>query len=739
MQEVSILPNRVRFRNSSLLYNKELAKYINVYIDNLYGVKFCSVNYITASILVIYDPMKTNLQVVRKNIMQAVSSAIKNKPENIREYDIYYRLLEKRDRAKRNMVLYGLVFVGLKIKNSLFGKFFLSTNAKYLQAAAAVTIIGGYPLLKNLYCKLVKKIPADSDILLSLAALTFTITRESSKGVLVLMLKSTNDFIKYASEAECQRLLNQSMSRTSGMAWLITSSNQELLISTDELAVNDIIVLHEGETASVQGVIMEGSALVNTLYYNGQSVISRVDNKSRIYPGMSVISGSVKLKVEKIPEEFNMSQYDDKNTEIHQRVTRYQNLITPVSLVVGGLSYLRSGNIMNALAVMLSLSPSAAKTAVSSGMKSYIALLNKNRIFTRRPENLEKVVRIDHVVFDKTGTLTHGRMNLVDIRSFGSNYRKKELLKICTACESKHYHPISITLQQEYKDNPDIRKVGDSVLIPSKGVKANYENHVVMIGSKDFMEENHIYLEDKLEQYLECENRYCTPVMIAIDGKLTGMMAFTDTIKEGSEKLVTWLRANNSCNVSLLTGDNQRKAMVTAQKLGIPHVFSNCSYEKKAEMIRKYRQMDTVMMVGDGMNDVEAMRAADVSVSYANTSSDLVKLNSDYIIFEDRMERVVDTISLSRKAYQRINQTITFSQVYNLFFGWLAFTGTIDAFAAKNFNTMNSLMVLFLNKRIEYLSPVRKSAYRLGMGRIDSGAIHMDDTRYSLPVIDTYK
>lgn len=708
MQEISVLPGRIRLRNHSLYYNKALAKYINVYTDNLYGVKYSMVNPSTATILVTYDPLKTDSQVIRKNIEHALSSALENKPESIREYDEYYKTLEKRDKAKRNIVIFGLIYLGLKIKNSIYGKFALSTNVKVLQAASAVTIIGGYPLLKSIYKKLSKNIPTDSDILLTLTALSFTLARESSKGVLLLMLKAMNDYIKYSADAECQRLLNQSMNKTSEMAWLVSSSLQEILVSIDTLKLDDVIAAHEGEVIPVQGEIIDGSALVNTLYYTGQPVISRVGIGSKVHEGISVLSGSLTIKVQKVPEKKYKPFWGKENMQIHQRVSKYQKSITPVSLWAGAASYLLSGNIMNSFAVLLALTPSGAGTALSTGMKSYVSLLNKHKIFIRRPETFEKVIHTDHIIFDKTGTLTNEKMGIEFIASFDKAYSEKELLKICAACESEHYHPISITLNNEYKNQIDIHKVHNSILIPSSGVKSLYENHSVLIGNKKFMDENRISMQDKLEMYNNCEKRFLTPVLVSIDGRLTGMIAFRETLKKGAYELIQRIKQKPSYDISLLTGDNEYKAADIAQKLGISHVFSNCSDEEKADIVRRYKSSESVMMVGDGINDIKAMREADISISFAHSSCDMAKLNSDYIIFEDHMEKLADVVFLSQRAYAKINNSITLSQFYNIIFGGLAFVGAIDAFAAKSINTINSLMVLLLNKRIEYLSPKRK-------------------------------
>lgn len=519
------------------------------------------------------------------------------------------------------------------------------------------------------------------------------------------MLKAMNDYVKYSADAESIRLLKQSMNISSEMAWLVSAPNQDILVRIDDLKPGDVIAVHKGEVIAVEGEIVDGSALVNTMYCTGQPIVSRLRAGNKVYQGMSLISESLKIKVEKVPEKVNKPLIGKEKMDIHEKVSSFQNFITHVSIGTSILSYLVRGDIMNALAIVLVLTPSGSGTALSTGLKSYITLLNKHKIFIKSPEAFEKVINTDRIVFDKTGTLTNEIMKLDFIKSFDSNFSEDQLLKICAACESDHYHPISISLQNQISSGLDTSKVKHSILIPSKGVQASYEQHTVLIGNKDFMEENGVDLKQGSEMYMSCEKKLLSPVLVGIDGKLSGIIALRDSLREGANELVNRLKERPNMNVSLLTGDNEYKAENIGQRLGINDIYSECSYEDKKQVIEKLQNNETVLMVGDGINDVAAMRTADVSVSFANSSCDMVKLNSDCIIFEDDMSRLVDMMSLSHKAYRSINQNITLSQLFNIVFGWLAIMGRIDAFTAKSLNTLNSLMVMLLNKRIEYLSP----------------------------------
>jgi manganese/zinc-transporting P-type ATPase C len=358
---------------------------------------------------------------------------------------------------------------------------------------------------------------------------------------------------------------------------------------------------------------------------------------------------------------------------------------------------------MHALSVLLALTPGAAATALNSGQKSYITLLNRHKTYLRNPNIIEKLARADHIVFDKTGTLTDEIMKIETVLTYDERYSENDLLAICAACESGSMHPISVTLQKKAEGRFDSSKVKSSSLLPSKGVVASYEDYVVAIGNKDLMLERNVDIDKEMPLYSDFEQKLFTPVFVSIDNKLCGMIVMKDIIKKDAYEMIKRIKEKGIRNISILTGDNQNKALALASELGISSVYSNCSFEEKERIIEKLKSQETVIMVGDGINDAEAMRAADVSISFVNSSADIIKLHSDCIIFENDMTLLADIIPLSVKAYESIHQSITFSQIYNLVWGGIALFGNVDAFAAKAINTINSLAVLLMDKRIEYL------------------------------------
>lgn len=523
--------------------------------------------------------------------------------------------------------------------------------------------------------------------------------------MLVLWLKELSDYIKYSSEAECMRLLRRNMGRTSGMACLM-QGRKSVLVPVRDLREGETIEIHPGEVVPVNGEVLKGKAFVNSLYHTGQPLVSVVTDGHQVFEGMAVLSGDLTVKVTGLPETYGKTDLSAGDLRLSRNNRRYARNITYAALGLAVVYYVIRRSFLGSLAIMLALSPSASAAGFSSGMKNYVSLLNKPRVYIRNPNVFEKIVNVDHVVFDKTGTLTYGTMRIRGIEVLNPAYSESELLKICAACEVNSYHPISVTLQK-VGDGYDIRKVQSSVLLPSKGICAKYDRRDVLIGNRELMQEADIDISGGLAGYETAEKNLCTPVFVAIDHALSGIIVLEDVLRDNAKELVDRLKRIGIRNITLLTGDGAEKARRAASALGIGNVRSNCSAEDKVAVVRRLKENERVMMIGDGVNDVLSMREADISISYVDSACDKVKLHSDCIIFEEDLAKLPDLILLSRKSYRSIRQSIFATNAYNLFFGFLAFSERIDAFAAKSFNTINSLMVLLLNQRILYLSPGR--------------------------------
>ena len=498
-----------------------------------------------------------------------------------------------------------------------------------------------------------------------------------------------DDYIKFYTEAENRKALLDSYAKNFKMAWIKTSDGDDILVPVDKLIPGDSIYVNSGETVPVCGVIEEGNALVNNLYSTGQPLVTYIGIGAEIEEGIALISGNIKIKVTKLPEIMEKSDIPKEKLSIYSRANKYQNRMTYIALGTAVLSYLYTGTILSAFAVMLVLSPKATSAAFKSGMNNYIYLLRKNNIYLQNQNSVENIRNAGKIIFDKTGTLTYGKMTFIPLNSFHNSSIKKEIQNIFS----------------EDADTED-SCVEISEHIPNKGVKAaTSQNNDIIIGNEELMKENHIDCTLGLEKFKTYKNDMLIPIFVAVNNKLAGIVVINDVLREDAQKLINRLNYLGISDISLLTGDSVKIAEKIATKLGIRKVYSEKSNSDKAQIVEEEAKEGIVMMVGDGMNDIMAMRAAHISISFAGNSSDKVKLNSDCIIYDDDMLKLADLIRLSQKSYRSINRTMLFSNVFNVVFSVMAFGGGLDVFTAKTLNTLNSLLVLLLNKRILLLHP----------------------------------
>jgi manganese/zinc-transporting P-type ATPase C len=603
MEVLSRLPGRIRFKNLKVYRNIDLARCIKIYLEGIHGVIYSNINAATGSILVVFEEKKISEKQLYYNIESAARAAITSKGSSLGRHGDYLRIVEDRDRAKKKVVTYGLLYLLFKAKYFTFGKFSISRSVRILRLAAVISIIGGYPLFKKLVKNMTKGFVSDYDFLLNLTAISLTLFRESDKGVLLLVLKHLNDYIRLASEAECRRILNQNLGNFAGLARIYNACGQEALIPVEQLCEGDIIHVVSGELVPVEGIILEGQGSVNTIYHNGQYSMSQVEKGALLPEGSVLIYGTLKIKVNKIPDSLIKEDLNFDDLQIHNKVDSLQDFLTPLSIGAAALNYVFTGSLERSLSTLLVMCPTASSIALTAGMRNYTALLSKKHIYLRNPNTLENIINTNHIVFDKTGTLTYSKID-----DFS-----KELTK---------------------------------------------------------------------EYYFKGER-----------------------LRKGTLTLMNSLRKRGYKSISIVTGDSEEKAQALGKHLSISSIYSHCSNLDKVKIIESKKKNGRTMMVGDGINDILAMKSANVSVSFITSACASTKLHSDCIIFDDDLIKLNELFVLSAKAYRKIERDITISKVYNLTFGAVTLVFNIGIFTAESINTVHSLIMLLLSERIRWTLP----------------------------------
>jgi cation-transporting P-type ATPase C len=699
METLYYFPGRIRLGINSLYKNNELSQVVKAYIGELDGIKKVKTNPVNGTITLNYDTHTLDLSTIKSTIKNIIKNKLylkymREKYSNYLEEEKNFRL------AKKKMIIFGSIYVLYKIKQHYFGKSFINRSLPVLQAAALITLIKGYPQLKKTYKKLMDYFPADSDKFLLIAGTVLTLSREGNKGTMLLFLKSFTDALQSYSKLQIERILIENNACDNTFVWY-NHSLEEYLLPLNSLEEADIVTFYENETIAVDGIVTEGSALVNNIYYSGQPEINKISYNDYVYEGMVIVSGSIKVRITKLQKKELKSDILLDNLTLAKNVKAYQkkSIYYASALALGSLFI--TGNTLAPLSVFLLMTPSAAKVALNSGLANYLKLLIKNKIMLRNINTIEKIIQAKAIAFDKTGTLTKGNLKIEKVEIYNDEYTTEKIIKIAALCEGNIYHPVS----KAFTDSVDAGTTIDehyfnseTIYIPSKGILSNYNNHKIIMGNAELMSDEGIYISDY--KCIHNKNNYYIPIYFAVDNKLAARILLTEELEDNSKESIEQLKALGFNDISVISGDLEKNTAYAANELNITNYKGNLSLIDKQQYIYDKKQNNTVIMVGDGINDSLAMKEADLSISFLYNASEETLLKSDCLIMEKNMLLVPKLINITEESYYRIERNIDFSANYNLSFGILAMLGYYGPFSAKSLNTLNSIISILNSSRI---------------------------------------
>jgi Cu+-exporting ATPase len=299
---------------------------------------------------------------------------------------------------------------------------------------------------------------------------------------------------------------------------------------------------------------------------------------------------------------------------------------------------------------------------VGSGMGA------ENGILIKHGEAIQTLKDVNVIVFDKTGTITKGSPEVTDIHSI-NGFKDKEILQYAASVEAGSEHPLAVAILNKAKEQEvEILGIDNFESITGKGVKAEINSShdkIVLVGSKKLMDDfniDHSLVESKMK---DREEEAKTAILIAIDGKLAGILAIADAIKDDSVQVLEELNTMGIETV-MLTGDNERTAQAIAKKTGISKVIAEVLPDEKVKVVQDLQEDDTIVaMVGDGINDAPALTAANVGIAIG-TGTDIAIEASDITLVSGKLSGVVSALKLSKKTFKKIKQNLFWAFIYNV-------------------------------------------------------------------------
>ena len=488
----------------------------------------------------------------------------------------------------------------------------------------------------------------------------------------------TNDAIKSLLELQAKEAL-------------VLRRGKEVKISVDNIVVGDIVIVKPGAKVPIDGVIIEGESTIDEAMVTGESIPVEKKEGDNVIGATINKTGAFKFKATKVGEDTMLSQIikmveeaQGSEAPIQKLADKISAIFVPVVILIAILSFFFWLFVAPYLGIISeSINPTQFATYVATtvliiacpcalGLATPTAVMvgtgkaARKGVLIKNAESLEIAYKLDAIVFDKTGTLTKGIPEVVEIVS--PEMTENELLQIAASAEKNSEHPLGEAIVKRAEElNLEFKKNLKFKSLTGKGIHAVVESKEIYVGNKRLMEERNYSINDFSDEVGRLADEGKTPMFVAIDQNVRGIIAVADSIKEESREAIEKLH-KLGIKVVMVTGDNKRTAKAIAKELNIDKVFAEVLPEAKALKIKELQEIDgyeVVAMVGDGINDAPALASADIGIAMG-TGTDVAIESGDIVLVKGTLDKVIETIKLSKQTMRVIKQNLGWAFGYNI-------------------------------------------------------------------------
>lgn len=605
---------------------------------------------------------------------------------------------KKQKKTIKNILIAAVIFVAAVIIEKL--------NFRY---ASIISLVGftiayltvGLGVLKKAFNNIKRGKVFDENFLMTIATVGAFIQAEYAEAVAVMILYMLGEFFQGLAVGRSRKSISELMDIRPDYANL-KKPDGEIIDDMDpeEVRVGDIIVVKPGEKVPLDGVVILGESMIDTVALTGESVPRKVRAKDVILSGSVNIDGLLEVEVTKEFGESTASKILDLVENASARKSDSENFITKFSyyytpLVVGLALFLAivvpfltpdrnfSRWIEIALTFLVVSCPCALVISVPLSFFAGIGASSRLGILVKGSNYLEALAQTKTAVFDKTGTLTKGVFSVVEVISEGME--EEEILKLAMLAEQHSGHPIALSVKEAYKERYDVyteldkHKIENLKQIPGMGISISIDEKEVLLGNAGLMKEFNIEYKS--------HDHEATLLYMAVDSKYTACIVISDILKEDSKQAINGLKSMGINDIIMLTGDRKEVAEAVAEELGISRVYSSLLPGDKLEKVEDLLKKNTdkkhkLIFVGDGINDAPVLARADIGIAMGGLGSDAAIEAADVVIMNDEPSKIAKGIRLAKRTLAIATQNIVFALLVKVVVLTFTAFGMVNMWAA---------------------------------------------------------
>lgn len=527
-------------------------------------------------------------------------------------------------------------------------------------------------------------------------------------AAVILTLITLGKYLEAISKGKTSQAIKALMSLAPKTATVVRNNN-EMIIPVEELIVGDIILVKPGDKLSVDGEVVEGSTAIDESMLTGESIPVEKSIGSNVI-GVSINkTGFIKYRATKVGKDTALAQIvklvEDAQgskapiAKLADVISAYFVPTVIILAIMATIGWLLAGEtpvfaLTIFIAVLVIACPCALGLATPTAIMVGTGKGAENGVLIKGGEALETTHKIKTIVFDKTGTITEGKPVVTDIITNGIS--ENEILALAASAEKGSEHPLGEAIVRGAEEkNLDLKSIQEFNAIPGLGIQVKIDGKIILIGNKKLINEKNIDIDVLAKDSDKLASEGKTPMYIAIDGILRGIVAVADTVKPSSKSAIEALH-NMGIKVAMITGDNKKTANAIAKEVGIDIVLSEVLPEDKANEVKKLQSGNVkVAMVGDGINDAPALAQADVGIAIGS-GTDVAIESADIVLMRSDLMDVITAIKLSTATIKNIKQNLFWAFGYNIL-GIPVAMGVLHIFGGPLLNPMIAAAAMSLS------------------------------------------
>jgi len=654
------------------------ASKIEVKVNELDGVKLGSLNFVTKTLAIEIEDI-SKIESIVISIMDIVKKLephviVKEKEKTKKHNDHHHHghshdhgqshgSLDNKNEIIRLVIGAVLFFIAITFK--------MSNTMEFIFYFISYLLVGGEVLLKA-GRNILRGQVFDENFLMGIATIGAFAIGEYPEGVAVMLFYQIGEFFQDLAVNRSRKSIASLMDIRPDYANLKVGS-EEKKVSPEEVNVGDYIIVKPGEKVPLDGIVIEGTSMVDTSALTGESVPREVESGNSVLGGFINKNGLLTVEVSKEFGESTVSKIlelvenaSSKKAPTENFITKFARYYTPIvvfaalglavipPLVIEGATF--SEWVYRALIFLVVSCPCALVISIPLGFFGGIGGASKNGILIKGGNYLEALNNVDTVVFDKTGTLTKGVFKVTQINT-SKDITEEELLEYAAFAESYSNHPIAISILKAYKKEINKEEIENYEEISGHGIKVNVGEKTILVGNIKLMDINKIIYEPA--------ETLGTIVYVAVNGDFKGSIIISDEIKKDSKGAIKELKSIGIKKIVMLTGDNKEVGIKVANELGIDEVYAELLPHEKVEKLEIFDKQKSskgkMIFVGDGINDAPVLARADIGVAMGGLGSDAAIEAADVVLMTDEPMKLVSAIKIAKRTNRIVWQNIIFA------------------------------------------------------------------------------